>query len=176
MSEIFWVAVTLFGDPVLWSLAIAGLVLIYFGMRHGCIRFRGVEKYRSLLKKFLLLIIPALLLSLFGSEALKLVFQVPRPCVPCPADRCSIYCPMTFSFPSGHTSTMSGIVTALFLLLKKRKYLLIYTVPVLIAASRIELGVHTVSDVIAGFFVGLVLTLLVWKYRKRIYRWEDEIL
>jgi len=147
-------------------------VIVYLGLR----RYGKYPKERRILKNFLLLIVPALAISIFGSEFLKLVFQVPRPCIPCPADACNIYCPATFSFPSGHTSTITGIVTGLVLLLRKREYLFIYIVPVVIAASRVELGVHTINDVTAGFFVGLALTLLVWKYRKRIYRWEDDIL
>jgi membrane-associated phospholipid phosphatase len=168
----FWALVTLFGSPVIWSVVIAGLVVLYF--LPG--KYGKLPKERRLLKKFLLLIIPALIISLAGSEILKIIFQVPRPCIPCPADGCNPYCPVTFSFPSCHTSTITGIATAFVLLLRKRRYLLIYVVPLLIAASRVELGVHTASDVTAGFLVGLVLTMLVWRYRKRIYRWEDEVL
>jgi undecaprenyl-diphosphatase len=152
------------------------LVLIYLSVGRGLISFRGADAYRRLLKKFLLLMIPILILSIAGSELLKLIFQIPRGCIPCPAPGCNPYCPLTFSFPSAHTSTAAGVATALFLLLRKRKYILVYTFPLVIAASRVALDVHTVPDVIGGFLVGLVLTLLVWRYRKRIYRWEDEIL
>ena len=176
MYEAFWAAVTLIGDPVVWAGAVATLTVLYFAMGKGYVRFGNVRKNRHMLKKFLLLVIPAIMVSLLGSEALKLVFQVPRPCIPCPAEGCNIYCPPTFSFPSAHSATTAGIATALFLLLRKRKYALIYVFPLLIAASRVALDVHTVPDVVGGFFVGLLLTLLVWRYRKRIYRWEDEIL
>ncbi len=172
MSEVLWAAVTLFGDPVIWSLVIVGFVVFYFLSR----KYNRWPGERRLLKKFLLLMIPTLVVSFAAPEVLKLFFQVPRPCIPCPAPDCNIYCPVTFSFPSGHTSTITGVVTALVLLLRKRKYLFLYAIPVLIAASRVGLGVHTVSDVIAGFFVGLALTLIVWRYRRKIYKWEDEIL
>jgi membrane-associated phospholipid phosphatase len=174
--ESFWAAVTHFGDPRLWTAAILILIFFYLGVQKGRIRINVQRTHMHLLKKFLLLIIPVILVSFVGSEMLKLVFQIPRPCIPCPGAGCNLYCPVTFSFPSGHTTVMTGIATALFLILRKWKFLIIYAAPALIAASRVALGVHTVSDVIAGFFVGVVLTLLVWRYRKKMYKWEDEIL
>ena len=176
MYEQFWIMVTLMGSPLLSTSFLIILVAIYFliGRRHPMGKDSAV--YRRMLKKYLLLIIPALLISMLGTELLKLVFMVPRPCLLCPALGCNPYCPITFSFPSGHASTITGIVTALFLLLRKRKYLLLFILPLIVAASRVILGVHTVIDVIGGFIFGLVLTMIVWRFRKRLYKWEDEIL
>lgn len=177
MSEIFWGTVTYLGDPVIWSSFVILLVLIHYLMDKKYIKFRNSESYRKMLKNFLLLIVPTLFLALFGAEVLKLVFQVPRPCMPCPGEGCNPFCLETFSFPSGHTSTMTGVASALFLLFGRRKrYLLVFIFPVLIGVSRIALGVHTVFDVLAGFAVGLIVTLIVWKNRKSIYKWEDEII
>ncbi len=172
----FWGAVTTLGGPVLWAGIVLSLTALCIAMERGLIRYRNSKKHSRRLKKFLLLIIPALALSLLGSEVLKLIFQVPRPCIPCPAPGCNPYCLNSFSFPSGHTATMAGIATAVALLGRKRRYLLVYAAPVLVGASRVALDVHTMTDVVGGFVVGIVLTVLVWKYRKRIYRWEDEIL
>lgn len=174
--ESFWAVVTLFGDYVLWSVALLILFLFYMGVQKDYIRFGKAKEYNHILKKFLLIMIPVILVSIAGSELLKLAFHIPRPCIPCPAIGCNPYCPITFAFPSGHTTTVTGIVTAVFLILRRKRYVVIYVLPVLIAVSRVELGVHTVSDVVAGSFLGLVLTLIVWRYRKKLYKWEDEIL
>lgn len=176
MYEQFWVLITLLGSPLLSASFVICLTVIYFliGRRHPVGKDGAV--YRRLLKKYLLLIIPALLVSMLGTELLKLAIMVPRPCVLCPALGCNPYCPITFSFPSGHTSTITGIVTALFLLLRRRRYLLLYTLPLLVAVSRVIIGVHTIIDVVGGFIFGILVTLLVWRYRKRLYKWEDEIL
>lgn len=176
MNAVFWSIVTLLGDPPLLSLAVLGMTALYFLL--GRSRPVGKEKAetRRMLKRFLLLIIPALLISFVGTEALKLVFQVPRPCIPCPVSGCNPYCPKTFAFPSGHTATITGVVTALVLLLRKRKYLLLYSLPVLVGVSRMALGVHTLNDVIAGFIFGSLATMVVWKFRKRLYKWEDKVL
>ena len=175
MYENFWAAVTFFGNPIPWIAIVTGLILVYMGMKWDYIHVRNREKVRHMLKHFLLLMIPVLFLSLAGSEMLKVLLHIPRPCIACPAAMCNPYCPASFSFPSSHTATITGVVTALVLLLRKRKYLVLYALPVLIAVSRVELAVHTITDVTGGFFTGLLLTLLVWKYRKRIYKWEDEI-
>ncbi|UCD03259.1 MAG: phosphatase PAP2 family protein [Candidatus Aenigmatarchaeota archaeon] len=172
----FWAALTLLGDPVIWSVSIIILILFYFGVKKKYIKIGPKQAHLPLLKKFLLLVIPVIIVSMLGSEILKIIFQMPRPCVPCPGTGCNPYCPVTFSFPSGHTSTITGLVTALFLVLRRNRYLFVYILVALVAASRVALGVHTVSDVIAGFFVGMILTMLVWRYRKKLYRWEDEIL
>jgi membrane-associated phospholipid phosphatase len=176
MYEQFWVMVTLLGSPLLSTSFVICLILIYFllGKRHPM--GKDAAKCRRLLKKYLLLIIPALLISMLGTEMLKLAIMVPRPCVMCPAQGCNPYCPITYSFPSGHAATITGIVTALFLLLRRRIFLALYIMPLLVAASRVILGVHTIADVAGGFIFGLFFTMLVWRFRKRLYKWEDEIL
>ncbi|MCD6496016.1 MAG: phosphatase PAP2 family protein [Candidatus Aenigmarchaeota archaeon] len=177
MDEAFWGTVTSLGDPVIWSLIVIVLIFVHFLMERKVIRFRNSDKYRRVLKNFLLLIVPTLFLALLSSEALKMFFQVPRPCIPCPAAGCNPFCLSSYSFPSGHSATMTSIATALFLLLRKRKrYLVIFVFPIAIGLSRLALGVHTVFDVAGGFALGLLVTVLVWKMRKSIYKWEDEVL
>jgi len=176
MYEILWAIITVLGDPILLSALMIVLTATYFLLGRRRPMGEEVAKYRRLLKKFLLLIIPVLITAFLGAELLKLLFQIPRPCIPCPATGCNPYCPITFSFPSGHTATITGIVTALSLLLRKRRYLLLYWLPIMVAASRVMLGVHTQADVVAGFVYGLFITLLIWRFRKRLYKWEDEIL
>jgi membrane-associated phospholipid phosphatase len=50
----------------------------------------------------------------------------------------------------------------------------VFAFPVLNGISRLVLGVHTIIDVIGAFVLGLSVTLIVWRFRKSIYRWEDE--
>ncbi len=172
-----WAIVTLLGDPILSTSVVICLTAIYFLLGHGHPALHAWARYKRPLKKLLMLIIPALFISMVGTEMLKLIFQVPRPCMLCPAPGCNPYCPITFSFPSGHTATITGIVTALSLLWRRiRPILLLYSLPLLVAASRVALGVHTIADVVGGFVFGLAATLVIWRFRKKIYEWEDEIL
>jgi len=59
------------------------------------------------------------------------------------------------SFPSGHTLEAFAVAAALsFLFSKKKTVLLVYIWAVLVAYSRMALGVHYPSDVLAGMLIG----------------------
>lgn len=89
---------------------------------------------------------------------LKNLLQVPRPPVYYRA-----YPEDGFSFPSGHTSSsmaLYGYVAYLSLRELPRKYssllvTLLFILIALVSISRLYLGVHYLSDVIAGFIVGI---------------------
>lgn len=77
-----------------------------------------------------------------------------------------------FSFPSGHTAMGFTIASILYRLLDKRIGVVALIVAALIGFSRVYLGVHFFSDVLAGIIVGFVLgklvELLYTKYEKRL--------
>lgn len=62
--------------------------------------------------------------------------------------------PDAFSFPSGHTAAVSAVVLTLLLAGHPLGLVLLPLVPV-VGASRVYLRVHYVTDVVAGFAVGL---------------------
>lgn len=67
------------------------------------------------------------------------------------------------SFPSGHASAMAGFAVPL-LLWRRRLALLVPPVIAAVAAARVYLGAHHLSDVIAGALLGSVIAL--WVYRR----------
>lgn len=75
------------------------------------------------------------------------------------------------SFPSGHTANASmlmllGILPMLRPKLANKRTLLIgigFAWPCLVAASRIIMGAHYLTDTTVGFAIGLTAMLLVWK-------------
>ena len=71
----------------------------------------------------------------------------------------------TFSFFSGHAANSLACMTFLFLSLKKfyTKSYLIFLYPLIFAYSRIYLGVHYPSDILTGYFVGLLFGILFFK-------------
>ena len=91
--------------------------------------------------------------SLAISQGMKEYFQIPRACAP----ETNIYCLDSYSFPSGHTAVAFTVFSGIFLILGRRKYLPILILPILVAASRMALGVHTFYDVIGGAVVGLAV-------------------
>ncbi len=74
-----------------------------------------------------------------------------------------------FSFPSGHTQIVSTTYFSLYYILKK-KWLLILaiTVSVLVAISRMYIGVHYLTDVLAGLILGILISYYISKYYDRI--------
>lgn len=74
------------------------------------------------------------------------------------------------SFPSGHSATALGAASALALIFPRYK-LFFYGLGITIAASRVILAQHWLSDVIAGSFLGLAATLLLYHkhFRKTMH-------
>ncbi len=64
------------------------------------------------------------------------------------------------SFPSGHSgNSLGAIILALFLWPKVKPWLLVF--PLIIGISRLYLGAHYLSDVLAGFAIGGSITLIL---------------
>ncbi len=106
----------------------------------------------------------ALVVSTFGAEALdqilKLVFRRPRP-----EPFFGIVEPSTYSFPSGHAITSAcfyGVLAAILaartqsLPLKICLWGFAATMAFLIGLSRVYLGVHYPSDVLAGYAAAVI--------------------
>ena len=120
------------------------------------------------------LVLFATLGGLLLSLVLKEYFSRPRPdIVPRLAE---VY---TSSFPSGH-SMLSAVIYltlgALLARLVERRALKIYVLIVamglalLVGVSRVYLGVHYPSDVLAGWSVGLSWAILCWLVGRRLQR------
>lgn len=86
-----------------------------------------------------------------------------------------------FSFPSGHAMASMGFYGFLIFMVsqsnleKKYKILLIGLLSFLIIAigiSRIYLGVHYFTDIVAGFIIGIVYLLLFTNYIKKYLKNE----
>ncbi len=68
-----------------------------------------------------------------------------------------------YSFPSGHTTASFSLATSLALNLPKFA-VIVFFLALIIAISRIYLGVHYPTDVTAGIVIGLGIALVVHLY------------
>jgi undecaprenyl-diphosphatase len=110
----------------------------------------------------------------FINGALKQLFQRPRPdVVP------HLREVMTMSFPSGHAMTSAVVyltLGALTMRIAERRLTKFYCMAVataatvLVGASRVYLGVHYPTDVIAGWLIGFSWALLCWIVERSLER------
>lgn len=79
-----------------------------------------------------------------------------------------------YSFPSGHSSNAVVVYGSLAAHEKKRKLLWVLAValPLLVGFSRVYVGAHFPTDVLAGWVLGvLIVALIPWLRRKIRNRW-----
>jgi membrane-associated phospholipid phosphatase len=120
-------------------------------------------------KKIAYVIGVAFFLSGLTVQGMKICFRIERPWVIDPA-----FEPVPgakeyatgYSFPSGHTQSAAAFYGALGSQVKPMAFkIILFAIPVLVAFSRLYLGVHTLQDVL----VSLVITfLLIWLTSKII--------
>lgn len=72
-----------------------------------------------------------------------------------------------YSFPSGHTCSSFAVAHTLFLTRKDKYAWLYYILAGLIALSRIYVGVHYPSDILAGIAIGIIGSGLTVKLLRR---------
>jgi len=138
--RLWMVAATRGGDGWLWyamgfMIAIAG----------------GPERFRALLAALL-----AVSLGIALFIQLKRVCHRRRPCALEPHCWATLLPPDQFSFPSGHTITAFAMATSLSVFYPAMLLGLLFCA-LSVAASRIVLGMHFLTDVIAGAALGGVL-------------------
>ena len=103
----------------------------------------------------------ALLGSLIiNNNIVKNIVQRPRPFVTFTDLQIIIPTPSEFSFPSGHTSSSFAAAAVFYRHLPKKLGLPSVILAGLIGFSRLYVGVHYPTDVIAGVLMGILLSYL----------------
>ena len=100
---------------------------------------------------------------------LKNIVARPRPFAEIEALIPLIAKPTDFSFPSGHTTASFAVALVMLRMLPKKIGIPAVVLAALVAFSRLYLGVHYPTDVLAGFVVALVgSSLAVWIVRMKM--------
>jgi undecaprenyl-diphosphatase len=137
----FWmIFATRSGDGWLWY--VMGAIILLFG---------GAERFATIGASAL-----AVALGIVLFLKLKRVFNRQRPCAIEPHCWARLLPPDQFSFPSGHSITAFAVATPMALHYPTLAAGLVFCA-LSIALSRIMLGLHFLSDVIAGCALGCLL-------------------
>jgi len=143
----FWEACTFLGGPLLIPIGIAFVLAALLSRR----------------LRLALIIAVVLIVAAFFTDLVKDYVARPRPSVN------QLVSAPGYSFPSGHTlnSTATYGLLALVawrsrlpLAIRRAAVVVGVTIPLLVGLSRIALGVHYPTDVLAGWLVGVALVAL----------------
>ena len=145
--RILMILATRCGDGWLWYAL--GLILALYGGEH---RFAAIAAAGS-----------SAIAGIFTFRALKRTSRRKRPCEVEPHCWAAILPPDKYSFPSGHSITAFAITFSLGLFYPDLQVPLV-AVAVLISSSRIILGMHFLSDVLAGSAIGVALGCLSYHF------------
>jgi undecaprenyl-diphosphatase len=144
-------------DAVMWFLSAIG----YFGGVWAVIAI-VMAAWTARLRPIAFQVLLALVLThAIVDLGVKPFFARPRPFVTTVTSRVvGHYRPPTYSFPSGHAALSCAAATALAFGVPRMKFLWI-TLAVLVASSRVYIGVHYPLDVTCGALLGVGVGILV---------------
>ncbi len=162
LFTIIMLAITFLGNPIFWIVIAAALY------------WRGQEN-----RGFFMMNLVVFASAVAGG--LKYAFVRPRPSA-------SDFNVMTgdgyntYSFPSGHSTIIAAAFAYCYNMIEKRWKVIFAMVVVLVAYSRMYLGMHYFTDVIAGIVIGLVIGKLNLVARNKLFhknfkpsKLEDEL-
>lgn len=145
----FWKGITWLGNSGMIWLAISFILLL-------------IPKTR---KVGIMSLVALGLSGLFINCIIKNVVARPRPFTQVEGLTYLIKRPRDYSFPSGHTSASFAAVVVFVRKMPRRYGIPFMILAVLIAFSRLYLGVHYPTDVLAGVILGtLIAFLAMWIY------------
>lgn len=101
-------------------------------------------------------------------QSTKILCRVPRPWVRDPEFNIVPSAKRTatgYSFPSGHTQSVTALFSSLAFVTKRKLLKLLYFIIIfLVMFSRMYLGVHTPSDVVVAFVITIAISFIVNYY------------
>ncbi len=157
----FWTSITVLGNVIpLFSLVF--ILAVFF--------------YWKSWKAEACLLVGSLFLMMGASTALKFLYQRPRPTIEW------VISTIGYSFPSWHTAATMLVAAVLAIVLYQRcqrkfwRYfgqVLVIALAILVAISRIYIGVHFPTDIIGGWLLALTLLLGLYPtYDRYRFTWR----
>ncbi len=137
----FFILATQLGEE---TLAIVLMAILYFGYK------------KQVGKKIMFFLLTSLTLN----NSLKFLLRLPRPIGEAGIISLRAETATGFSFPSGHSQMAGTLYPSLVNVIKKQWYtILSIVIVILVAISRVYLGVHYPIDAIVGAFLGVAVVV-----------------
>jgi undecaprenyl-diphosphatase len=100
--------------------------------------------------------------TLLGEAIIKPIIKRNRPCEKVPQHKLLVRKPITYSFPSGHTTSSFAAACVL----SKYFSAIYFSIPIFVLAamigfSRLYLNLHYLSDILAGIILGVLCASIV---------------
>jgi undecaprenyl-diphosphatase len=125
-----------------WGWAVFGVAILLWG---------GADRFRALEAGLISVVVGQILFNI-----VKRVTGRARPCATEPHCWATLLPPDRFSFPSGHTITAFAVAVPMGLSYPALLPILIFCA-MSVASSRVLLGLHYLSDVLAGIAIGCLI-------------------
>jgi membrane-associated phospholipid phosphatase len=110
---------------------------------------------------------PAVLAGIFD-EILKILIHLSRPFVVLPQVQ-TLFPEIGYAFPSFHATFFSALAFSIFFLHKKAGYAFMFFA-LLIGLARIVAGVHFPFDILGGYILGFLVSLVFYYFPKKYPR------
>ncbi len=125
-------------------------------------------------RKTALIILLIILLSDQTANFLKYLFHRERPCITLAQVRLLVGCGDSYSFPSNHAANI--FASMIYLSYNYRSFSPVFIIiAILVAYSRVYVGVHYPIDVLAGILLGLTISAIIIAVEKNILtRWRKQ--
>ena len=130
----------------------------------------AIKRKKRFLQIGLLLIASMGISDLISARALKPFVERARPCRQLSDVRAIAGCSGTNGFPSNHASNAMAATAILFAIGARRWAVCLFIISLLVGWSRLYLGVHFPSDVLAGFGVGALVSYALFLILKNRFQ------
>ncbi|MBE6485634.1 MAG: phosphatase PAP2 family protein [Methanosphaera stadtmanae] len=136
------------------ALLISNMGIIYFWIVISIILYLfGSQKGKDVAKRMIIILLVTTLIT----QLVKILVMRPRPYTEL-SNLVVLGLETDYSFPSGHTSTSTAMA---YLLSREYKKWIFMLIPIVVAFTRLYIGVHYPSDVLGGFLLGFLITYLL---------------